>query len=492
MRLFSRSCLGLLTLATPLVAQDAPKEEKEAPRELRDWTDTRRSATNLNVETIRGLAHDATSGALFALNTHGSQLLRFDGAASAPASGGAIAPQAIFRTLNNPCALALWEDADEREYAIVVGGSTHGVALQDRNTGEIVSYIGWPSEAITADPDPSDAPDPSEPMDIVVDVERKRAFVSCAGAYDVATPSGVRSGGAVVEIDLENFDPSAVVVHFIDAARPTFLSFAQNGPGPLDNEVYVAPFLSGNQTTFALDGYADGTVATMAELPDDDLFAIDAQGNVSAKYQGLGTLLTAHGVNPFDETLWMAGVDLFNANASTEPEHRGDFANNRLVIVNDPPGGPLTVDPVDLDTVGFPSQPASADKPASFPFGLAFHSSGHAFVSGSTSDVVRELDADGNTVRSVGLPEGAIPRSLLIDAAETYLYVQAWGTNQVLRYELASWMSSPSAAVSATAFDLGPDPQPLAVQRGRELWYDADNSAVPGGSMIAKVSCPIG
>jgi hypothetical protein len=202
-------------------------------------TNSRRSATNLNIETIRGMAWDAGQGRLYAVNTHGSTLLYFNSSVQPPA---VAPPAAIFRTINNPTALALWDDDQSRQFAIVVGGSTHGLVKHDRNTGEIVAYLNLPAE----------------PKDIVVDPENDWAWVSCAGAFDKPGTIPQQSGGVVMKIDLDSFaavggSPQIPGAHFIDAARPTFLNI-EVGPASGDNVVYVAPLLSGNQTTYAATG----------------------------------------------------------------------------------------------------------------------------------------------------------------------------------------------------------------------------------------------
>jgi hypothetical protein len=94
-------------------------------------TNTRRTVTNFNVETIRGMAFDAPHGRMYAINTHKSALVYFTNAAG-------TAPAAVFRTINNPSALALYDDPlSSARCAIVVGGGTHGVVKQNRDNGEI-------------------------------------------------------------------------------------------------------------------------------------------------------------------------------------------------------------------------------------------------------------------------------------------------------------------------------------------------------------------
>ena len=452
-------------------------------------TDTRRTVTNFNVETIRGMAFDPTlPSRLYAINTHGSTLVYYD---SFPAPPAEAQPTAIFRTVNNPSALALWDDPGSGgRYAIVVGGGTHGVAKHDRDNGLLVGYVDLPSEL----------------MDIVVDTQRDLAFVSCAGAFDDPAGTGelstaAPSGGVVVQIDLVSFattggTPAGSGQHFIDGARPAFLNI-EMGPGTDDNFVYVAPFLSANNTTWELNAFGDARAFSVTGLPDDDLFRIDEGGNVVSVLSGAGTLLTAHGRNPATSRYWVLGVEAFNAAQSTEPAHRGRFAENRVAIAT-AAASPFTVTTtVSLD--GPPENPpltltpgtANPDKPASFPFGLAFHPDGGAFVSSSTGDVVRVLDSVGGSVRNLELPDGAIPRSLLLSPENDTLYVYAWGTNRIYGYDVGTLLAGGGSADPISIHDLGVDPAPAAVARGRRIWYDADNSSDDFAQppVAGKVSC---
>jgi hypothetical protein len=476
--------LVLAHLLTTALAADDPS----LPDGYRHLTNTPRSVTNLNVETIRGLAFDPTLPRLYALNTHGSRLVFYD--QNGIVAGGITKPTASFPTVNNPSAFALWDDTSiSRRFAIVVGGGTHGVVKQDRDTGEIVAYLQLPSE----------------PMDIQIDTELNRAYVSCAGAFDNITGTVGNvvtvSGGVVMRIDLPGFNfaggaPGALGAIFIDGVRPTFLNIELGQSSTTaDNYLLVAPFLSANNTTHQLqngNAFQDEEVVAITGLPDDDLFRIDIHGPtpiVASVLRGAGTLLTAHQRNPITKQYWVLNVEELNAAHHTEPEHKGIFAENRVTIANDialPQPAPsfVVANLVSLDgssaavaPLHIPGSTAPVDKPASFPFGLDFlPSTGYAFVVSSTGDILRILDAQGTTLRNVELPAGSIPRGVRLSADGTFLAVYAWGLNKVFLYGVGSLFFGSSAA-PITTFDLGVDPTPPAVKHGRELWYDADNSS---------------
>jgi hypothetical protein len=438
---------ALLALAAAsAIAQTAP---------YNTVTNTKRTVTNFNVETVRGIAFEAVAPfRVFAINTHGSTLNSYTSASTS-------APATTFRTLNAPVALALWDDTEGVPFALVVGCGTHGIVKQNRNTGEIAGYLSLPSE----------------PMDIVVDTDRNVAFVSCGGAFDrpatgLATPNGFEAGGVVVEIALGTL--TEIRKNFIPSARPAFLNFEPGDPGESDNRIYVTPMLSGNQTTYLTDNVAADmrVVRTVSGMDDDDLFSIDTLGTVQSVVKKAGTILTAHGRNPFTNQYWILGVESFNAEQHTEPDHKGRFAENRLVITP-LPGTPTTKS---LDTVTAALAPmllplSSADKankPVSFPFGLTFHAqTGFAVVTSSTGDMFRILDANGNAFRNVELPAGSIPRSVMLSPDQQSLYVYAWGTNKLHQYSVANLVnSSATDATPLRTLDLGVDPLPAAIRQG--------------------------
>lgn len=485
--------LALSAAFVPLALTENPEEPQELTPEYTVLTNSRRSVTNLNIETIRGMAWDADQSRLYAVNTHGSTLVYFSSSVPLPE---VAPPTAIFRTINNPTALALWDDGQNRQFAIVVGGSTHGLVKHDRNTGEIVAYLNLPAE----------------PKDIVVDPENGWAWVSCAGAFDQPGVIPQRSGGVVMKIDLDSFTPTGGAsshpgAHFIDAARPTFLNI-EVVPGDAENIVYVAPLLSGNQTTYGdgLNGFDLGVVST-SDLPDDDLFAINESGTVSVAARNVGTLLTNHARNPASGKYWMLNVKSLNdvdkqqpptPPRTTEAEHRGRFADNDLTQAQVPQTMPVTANlHVPLDALSATLPPlgaAGANKPTSFPFGLAIHPSGLAVVVSSTGDTLRVLDGTStsgtvNTLRNVGLPAGSIPRGALLSPDGSTLWVYAWGTNRILQYYAPDLALSTTTSVNPLLYDLGVDPLPAAVKHGREIWYDADNSLDPVTQLAGQVSC---
>ncbi|MBL8756226.1 MAG: hypothetical protein JNK15_23225 [Planctomycetes bacterium] len=432
--------------AATMLAAQVPSQ---IPTNYQSLTNPFSVATNFNVETVRGLVFDATGAQVWALNTHGSMLARL----TLP---NGVPTRQLFRTLDNPVALAM-ASSGGTNFVLVLGGGTHGLCAHNAVTGEIVAYLDLPGE----------------PADIVVDDQQQLAFVSCTDVNEV------------VSVSLANLATGQLTIfkHIgVDGSRPTFLSFWEGlSSAPNDNVVWVAPLLSGNDTTHDNQPYLH--VVRGAGLPDDDLFEISTSTlAITSKLKRAGTLLTAHGRNPATGRHWVVGTESFNELPS-EPANKGQFAKNRLVIaplgsspyvVTDPDIVALDGSTALLQPANSPGQP-SANKPLAFPFGLSFRSDGIAAVAGSASDTVRILSSSGATLKNVGLPAGSIPRQVLFSPDGLTLWVHCWGTNRVLGFDFNALLSQATTTPVAT-WDLGPDPQPKAVQRGRATWYDADNS----------------
>lgn len=433
--------------------------------------------TNFNVETVRGISYQPGAAEIWAINTHGSLLVRMTKQGSAPLVER-------FRTLNNPVSLAHWTYGAST-MLLVVGGGTHGLAIHSAATGDVVFHANLPSE----------------PRDIVVDANSNLAWVACANE------------DLVLRIDLvQTITTNQLVATTVavPGTRPTFLSF-EAGASPAQNVVRVTPMLSGNNTTHdgpetfmtvvRLPAAPQPPATSTTSLPDHDLFAITQGGTLTPVLAGAGTLLTAHGRH-VNGSYWLLGTEAFNENVD-EPDNKGDFAQNRVAIVGSFGSAPQILD-LDVTTTPFfppatlPGEP-SPSKPLSFPWDVAFHPSVTfplAVLSGSTSDTLRiyyQATASSTPLRvkDVALPSGSIPRTLKFDPSGNILWVYCWGTNRVLEFDFNALLSQTTTAWIAE-WDLGPDPQPDAVKRGRRTWYDADNSAQlsltcnhchPGGGM---------
>lgn len=477
--------LALLAGSLPALAQTGPYDE---------LTNTYRPVTNFNVETTRGLQFDP-AGRILMLDTHGSTLDVF-------VPGGPLEVSEHWPTLNNPIAFDVFTDENVDpavDYALVLGGGTHALALHELSNGRIVRTLQLAAEA----------------GDVVIDADNARAFVSVPG------------DNLVVQVGLPGLTLEATFE--VAGDRPRFLSLDRGDPEiASDNVVFVTPELSGNNTVstnavfnplgdpeadppiaffpgaapfaapFELDPPPVGSV--YEGLPDEDLFRIDPYTGsppaptlaAVAELRNAGTLMFAHGRNPATGAYWMLNVDSLNTDALNEPSLNGVFAENRLTIASTLGGSPLPFTHTVKDLDQAPGGGYDARFSISLPTNLAFHPTGFAIVAGSASDQLRGLDTLGDRVGDIELPPGSIPRSVLFDSTGLLLLVQCWGTNQVRIYDVGAvlnamaadpdqvvaWAPPPATQAGLLAtLDLGADPEPAFIQAGREHFYDADNSA---------------
>ncbi len=409
--------------------------------------------TNLSVTPYRPMAVTPDNLHFYALNTHFGSVRFFDFATSS---------QSTWRTPAGPVSLAIWDrHPDDIERLLVVSRGSHTLTVFDRLTGEVKDVLELPFE----------------PADLLVHSSKDRAYVSCSGARVVA------------EIDLIALSVNPIPIPCI---QPAWMSWAD------DDHLLVAPLISGNNSTaIALAGVPETLVLDLTNLgtlfpgwstpglPDEDLFSIDiSSGSVAPSSRGAGTLLFAHGVNPASGNHWQLGIESLNRDPAmqTEPALNGRFALNRLTLTALPAHGGAVAGAhtqVELDD-SIPSTPVIDYNPAltvGQPTGLCFSSNGWGLACGVTTDNVVVLApgggglTEGQVAFEWDLPAGSIPRSVMLDPfSQSIALVYCWGTNKVLAYALAPFNPTPFV------MDLGHDPTPAAVKRGREVFYDASHS----------------
>jgi len=450
--------LPLLGPATVCLTQ--PQGVEPGELELRapydKLTDNYRDFANFNVETVRGVVF-AGDGAFYLVNTHGSLLVEH--------SDLDPEPEGLWPTLNQPVALQVFGDL-----VLVLGGASHALAVHDRHTGEILAVRMLPNE----------------PGDMVLDETSGIVYISS------------QAENCIVALDVNDFtDIREVRRYEVPGEMPRFLHLDRR-PGL--RRLVAAPMLSGNNTVGQAGSrglnipllFATGNVVNTSQLqngglPDEDLFVFDLVGTGTAapiaSGREAGTLMMAHGRNPVTGEYWALNVDLHNdiEGQRSEAELVGVFATNALTIYD--PGAltgmrdmPSRI--VDLDDIQ-PYVPGSQYDPArsvSFPYGLDFvpasapYFAGWAAISSPTGDLVAILDPQGRRVGDIPLPEGSIPRSIVIDDGGVWLGVYCWGTNELRGYLWAD-LNHPPLVMS-----IGVDPTPEPVRKGREVFYDAHPS----------------
>jgi hypothetical protein len=386
------------------------------------------------------LAPDHT---LWAVNTHGSEVVGFTDSSGQP--------RRTYAVPWNPVSIEYWvSGADGHHELLVVTRGTYGLTRLEPKTGAVLGYLALPAE-----------PGGTQLLG-------DHLFVACSARDQV------------VEIDLAT--NSIFQTFEIDTTRH-LLFLSKDGLG----NVLVTPLLSGNNTMprrsaeagfFANDAF--GNVLDMNNpaqsdipLPDEDLFRIvpgatPGTGHVEVAAKGVGAMLFAHGVNPVTGKLWVLNTQSVNADVvlDSEPEVKGLFSVNRLSIVTLPAVGaqPATAHTlVSLDDV--PPDPLGK------PFALTFASTGVAAVVGTLTDNVSILSSTGAHLVSFNLPAGSIPRGVLVDEGTDRLFVYCWGTNKIEMRD-GSVLSFPKLA----DLDIGYDPTSDLRKEGRRIFYDGHNS----------------
>lgn len=378
--------------------------------------------------------------ALYAVNTHGNTVVRFDD------FGGQAAR--IYPMPWAPVSLAKWNQPQDGQLRLLVScRGSNALIVLDPQTGSTEHLIGLPSE----------------PADVLVLPARNEAFVACAGV------------DSVLQIDLVG--ARVLRTLRLPSKQPVFLSQATDGG------VLVAPMTSGNNSIS--QRFGPGTVVAgpkgildledpsigLVPLPDYDLFHIDPQsGSVAEVSKDAGTLLFGHGINPATGEFWQLNIESLNKNPDlqSEPAVKGRFVRNRISISSLPQPGSGAVKPtkfINLDEHGL-------GNPIGQPYCVEFSKLGFAAVAGTLTDNVLILNASGVPAiyldASNGIPVGAIPRGLEL-AFEQILYVYCWGTNTVEVFNLTQFPIAKFASL-----DLGHDPSPY--KAGREIFFDGHNS----------------
>jgi len=477
---------GWVATATGQASAGSGQVAMQLPVDYDVLDDSPRDATNFNVPITHSMEaielNVSPFVALLAVNPHNHEVVAYTSGTT---------PVERFKTPMNPVALN-WllrdplDDFDDQ--LVVICRATHVLVLMDPlNDGEYLGLVQLPSE----------------PADLVVTPDETLAFVSCANADQVVT----------VDIDPASPTFMTVVETFdIPSKRPTWLSIDVPDPVGAPNvfEVYVAPMISGNNTTvmtagpggavFPEVGVFEDLIKDLSNEPgggllDTDLFRlVRGSGTVERVVKGAGSILAAHGRHPNGEYWMLATQSLnftppavpFGPGQTSEAQLTGKFARHELVKSAVAPGSlvqPTNFIDLDPHTIGPGGEHVyDGQDPSEMiagPWALAFAPDGKAFVSGMRSDRVAVLNPDGSRHKTLILPDGSIPRAIEIypfyDQGLEAVYVQCWGTNTIEVFLLTQ--APPADVQPFQTLEVGLDPAPPEVQRGREIYYDASRSA---------------
>ena len=239
--------------------------------------------------------------------------------------------------------------------------------------------------------------------------------------------------------------------------------------------------------------------AVRFNLPDKDVFAINAAGNPPAQtavFTGVGTTLFNMATNPVTGRVYVANTDAHNEVRFEGPGGggstvRGHLAETRITVLDIPGGG--TVNPrhlnkhIDYNVV--PSPDGTSAKSLATPLGIAVSSDGNtlyvaAFGSskvGVFSTATLEHDTFvPDTANQIAVSGGG-PSGLVLDEARHRLYVLTRFDNgiAVVNTDTGTEIAHPSLY----------NPEPPSVINGRPFLYDATLTSSNGEAACA--SCHI-
>ena len=324
----------------------------------------------------------------------------------------------------------------------------------------------------------------------MVDPVGGMAYVSCMGSdsifrIDLTTPKMVENTRYESEEGTTGFP--------FQVKRPRFcIGNRQWARTP--GQLYVAPFLSGNNTFTiggqdgsqgfgdkVFDGYGpDVRVRSGVQgLPDVDLFRITpASGVIEPIFRRVGSLFD--GPRPGSDQ-WQV-LDAGHGEQQravrvraghegplcSQRGHGGGFAERYGTCHTHGPLGPGSTD------LGFVWYDEARSLP--FPYALAFGGPlGRVAVASSNRNRVALMDAAGvrHGLIEWGAGEGAVVRDLDFHSQGLFIYCQGTSEIQVWPFDA----QGQPAATSVYSLSLLSDPTPVAIQKGRSIFYDASFSA---------------
>ena len=271
---------------------------------------------------------------------------------------------------------------------------------------------------------------------------------------------------------------------------------ANNAPQP---EVGLIVKFNGSHWVDELGRQWDGLVRF--NLPDKDVFAIDATANPPAEtdfYSGVGTILSDIAVHPTSGKLFVANTEAINevrfegtrAPSDTTSSVIGHLHETRITVIDTGSG---TVTPRHLnkhiDYSVSPAPPGVAGKSLALPRQLVISSDGNTlYLAAKGSDKVG-IFASSQIENDTFVPDsanhitvsGGGPAGLLLDEARNRLYVTTRFDNGVSILDLNSGMED--------AHYLLHNPEPADLVAGRRFLYDANFTSSNGEAACA--SCHV-
>ena len=342
-----------------------------------------------------------------------------------------------------------------------------------------------------------------EPRGIVVGGPRRdRIFIATARRDETLTPGIGRAQVWIFHADNPTAPPKIVTLF---GSKPRALATSVDG-----RFVYAAIYLSGNGTSavsgedalrlgkanhlqfekFIYSGVPkqgaivrrargawrdfddrDWSAAVPFELPDSDVFVLDAAANeptVVNAISGVGTILFNLAVQPGSGEIWVTNTEAKNL-VLFEPRLQGSFADNRVTRILSNENGASRVLPVDLNRHVDRSVGTAADSERALslaqPLDIVFSPDGNrAYVAAFGSRKVAMLDGAGDVIDRIDVGFG--PGGLALDAQRQRLYVLNHLDATIFVIDLAR-------RTAVATIGLRYDPTPPSVRAGRPFFYDA-------------------
>jgi YVTN family beta-propeller protein len=451
--------------------------------------------TNFETEPVRPLALSPDGHYLYALNTADDRLEIFN------AEGERLRSVGETSVGLRPVAIAL-----RGTQAWVVNHLSDSVSVVD------VSDPARPKVVHTLQVG-------DEPRGIVVAGPRQeRIFVATAYRGETLTPGIGRAQLWMFDALRPQAAPALLTLF---GSKPRALAASHDG-----RHVYAAVYLSGNGTTTVsgedavrlgrapqlyLDAipYAgipkqgpivrrdhgrwlddqnrDWTAAVPFDLPDYDVFVIDATADspkVVESISNVGTVLFNMSVQPGSGEIWASNTDASNS-VPHEPRLQGKFVRNQVTRIASAGKSGRGVQAIDLnlhvDRNSVTSSARERDLSLAQPLDLVFEPDGsRAYVAAFGSGKVGVLDREGRVVDRIAVGFG--PGGLALDSRRQRLYVLNHLDATISTVDLRRQRAVDTAPLRY-------DPTPPVVKAGRQFFYDATSTSRHGDLSCA--SCHV-
>lgn len=341
---------------------------------------------------------------------------------------------------------------------------------------DTVSVVSLGAEAVVGV-----VPVGDEPADVVF--AGGKAFVSCARDNEVWVFDAM-TRVLLAQVAVEGLYPQSLAVSGDGSRVHAVCLHSGNGTTVLKRQV-APPQPGPGPTNGALPEGPDTALivpASDSRVPytvlDHDVVVIDVVTHAVTGYRGgVGTNLLGAAMRPGVDELWVSNTEALNT-VRFEPELKGNFARNRLSVVNGVTGG-VTVHDLNpgVDYEVLPNVAAQAVALAQ-PTAMVFEADGAAlWVAAFASDRVAKVDAATGAVvgrvdvRPAGGDSGVMrgPRGLALDEGRGRLYVLHKLAEKVGVIDVSGVVPEQVAEVDLS----GHEPLSAQVKHGRGYLYDA-------------------